>query len=226
MKMVTPTAKSYRVLVTDDHAVVRQGVRRLLEAQEGIGSCSEAANGLEALDYIKKNKTDLVVLDFAMPDMNGLEAARAIRQTSPETEVLILSVHISDQIARELLRVGVRGFVLKSDPISELVEAIEHMREGKTFFTARLTAAMADTYMRGPSDSSADGQPSSISLSGREIEVLRLLAEGKNNKEAAAVLGVSTRTVESHREHIMHKMKFTTFSDLVRFAVRNNLVEP
>lgn len=226
MKSATLTSKSYRVLVADDHAVVRQGVRQLIESQPGVGTCSEATNGLEALDHIKKNKTDLVVLDLNMPDMDGLEAARAIRQTSPETEVLILSMHFSEEIAREVVRVGVHGYVLKSDANSDLVAAVEHLRRGKTFFTSHLTTAMADTFMHGSSDSSAEGQLPGIPLTAREIGVVRLLANGKSNKEVAAALGVSTRTVESHRDHVMHKMKFATFSELIRFAVRNELVEP
>ena len=121
----------YRILVVDDHDVVRRGVRALLESQSGVEACAEAANGLEALEHIKKNKTDLVVLDLTMPEMNGLDAARAIRQTSPETEVLILSMHFSEEIAREVLRVGARGYVLKSDANSELIAAVQRLRQGK-----------------------------------------------------------------------------------------------
>jgi DNA-binding NarL/FixJ family response regulator len=206
--------------------VVRHGVRALLESQAGVEACSEAANGLEALDHIKQNKTDLVVLDLTMPEMNGLEAARAIRKTSPETEVLILSMHFSEKIAREVLRVGARGYVLKSDTNAELIAAVQHLREGKPFFTARLATSMADNFVNGPSDSNSESLLVDVPLTAREVEIVRLLANGKSTKEAAAALGVSTRTVESHRAHIMHKMKFTTFSDLVRFAVRNKLVEP
>ena len=216
----------YRILVVDDHDVVRRGVRALLESQSGVEACAEAANGLEALEHIKKNKTDLVVLDLTMPEMNGLDAARAIRQTSPETEVLILSMHFSEEIAREVLRVGARGYVLKSDANSELIAAVQRLRQGKPFFTTRLAASMADIFVHGPSDSNANGLLPGVPLTTREVEIVQLLAEGKSNKEAAAALGVSTRTVESHRNHIMRKMGFTSFSELIRFAVRNNLVEP
>jgi DNA-binding NarL/FixJ family response regulator len=224
-QMTTPQ-KGYRILVVDDHDVVRRGVRALLESQAGVEACSEAANGVEALDHIKKNKTDLVVLDLTMPEMNGLEAARAIRQTSPETEVLILSMHFSEQIAREVLRVGARGYVLKSDAHSELIAAVQRLRLGKPFFTTRLAASMADIFVLGPSDSNSSGLLPGVPLPTREVEIVQLLAEGKSNKEAAAALGVSTRTVESHRNHIMRKMNFTSFSELIRFAVRNNLVDP
>src|ERR1700675_2271352 len=168
--LMNATQKTYRVLVVDDHDVVRRGVRALLESQPGVEVCSEAGTGLEAVDYVKKSKPDLVVLDLTMPDMNGLDAARVIRETSPETEVLILSMHFSEEIAREILRLGARGYLMKSDANTELIAAVQ------------------------------------------------LLAEGKSNKETAAALGVSTRTVESHRNHIMHKISFTSFSDLIRFA--------
>ena len=151
---------------------------------------------------------------------------RAIRQTSPETEVLILSMHFSEEIAREVLRVGARGYVLKSDANSELIAAVQRLRQGKPFFTTRLAASMADIFVHGPSDSNASGLLPGVPLTTREVEIVQLLAEGKSNKEAAAALGVSTRTVESHRNHIMRKMGFTSFSELIRFAVRNNLVEP
>lgn len=223
---MSSTHNGYRVLVVDDHDVVRRGVRALLESQPGVDVCAEASNGLEALDHVKKSKTDLVVLDLTMPEMNGLEAARAIRETSPETEVLILSMHFSEEIAREVLRVGARGYVLKSDANSELVAAVQRLRQGKPFFTTRLAASMADIFVNGASDSNAGGLLPGVPLTNREVEIVQLLAEGKSNKEAAAALGVSTRTIESHRNHIMRKMGFTSFSELIRFAVRNNLVEP
>lgn len=219
-------AKNYRVLVADDHDVVRRGVRALLEGQPGVEVCCEAATGVEAVEHVKKTKPDLVVLDLTMPDMNGLEAARVIRETSPETEVLILSMHFSEEIAREVLRVGARGYLLKTDANTELIAAVQRLRQGKTFFTSRLTASMADSFIN------ASGDPNSLNpipgspLTVREVEIVQLLAEGKSNKEVAAALGVSTRTIESHRNHIMHKMSFASFSDLIRFAVRNNLVEP
>jgi DNA-binding NarL/FixJ family response regulator len=219
-------AKNYRVLVADDHDVVRRGVRALLESQPGVEVCCEAATGVEAVEHVKKAKPDLVVLDLTMPEMNGLEAARVIRETSPETEVLILSMHFSEEIAREVLRVGARGYLLKTDANTELIAAVQRMRMGKTFFTSRLTASMADSFIHGSSDPNSMSPVPGSPLSPREVEIVQSLAEGKSNKETAAALGVSTRTIESHRNHIMRKMSFSSFSDLIRFAVRNNLVEP
>jgi len=220
------THKAYRVLIVDDHDVVRRGIRTLLESQPGVEVCCEATNGVEAVEYVKKAKPDLVVLDLSMPDMNGLDAARTIRQVAPETEILIFSMHFSEEIAREVLRLGARGYVLKSDANTELVAAVQRLRQGKPFFTSRLAASMADMYVNGPGDPDPESPLPGSPLTSREIEIVQLLAEGKSNKEAAAVLGVSTRTVESHRNHIMRKMNFASFSELIRFAVRNNLVSP
>jgi DNA-binding NarL/FixJ family response regulator len=157
--------------------------------------------------------------------MNGLEAARLIREQSPETEVLVLTMHFSEEIARDVLRSGARGYVLKSDANLELLTAVQRVRQGKTFFTARLASSMAETFIQA-AGSAQEGLLPGTPLTQREVEIMQMLAEGKSNKEVAAALGVSTRTVESHRNHIMHKMSFTSFSELVRFAIRNNLVAP
>jgi DNA-binding NarL/FixJ family response regulator len=212
--------------------MMRRGLRALLESQPGLEVCCEAANGAEALDYAKKSKPDLAILDLTMPEMNGLEAARSIRQESPSTEVLVLTMHFADELAREVLRSGALGYILKTDADTELIVAVEHMRRHQPFFTARLAVSLAQNFAAQPS-AEADGEGgegaeagSESPLTDREIEVVRLLAEGKSNKETAAALGVSSRTIESHRNHVMRKMEFTSFSDLVRFAVRSNLVEP
>src|SRR6202047_2171137 len=223
------TVKPYRVLVADDHAVVRHGLRVLLEAQPGLQVCGEARTGMEAIDCVKKEKPDLLVLDLTMPDMNGLEVMRAIREESPSTDVLVLTMHFSEELAREMLRCGALGYVLKSDADTELLAAVDHVRHHQPFFTSRLAISMAQNYIRGPDDimgSVEKGLLSSSALTPREIEVVKLLAEGKSNKEVASNLDVSTRTIESHRNHIMHKMNFASFSELIRFALRTNLVEP
>jgi DNA-binding NarL/FixJ family response regulator len=223
---MTVNQRSYKVLVVDDHAVVRSGLRTLLETQPGVEVCSEAANGIEAVDFVKKGKPDLVVLDLTMPDMNGLDAARAIRDVAPETDILILSMHFSEEIAREVLRCGARGYMLKSDANTELVTAMQRVRRGEQYFTSRLSATMAENFAHSKGDGTEDAPLAGTPLTPREVEIVQLLAEGKSNKEAAGAIGVSTRTVESHRNHIMHKMNFASFSELVRFAIRKNLVEP
>jgi two-component system response regulator NreC len=219
---------SYRVLVADDHGVVRHGLRVLLESQPGIQVCGEARTGVEAMDYVKKEKPDLLVLDLTMPEMNGLEVMRLVRKESPATDVLVLTMHFSEELAREVLRCGALGYVLKSDAHSELLAAVDHVRHGQPFFTNRLQVSMAQSYARTPGDavqSDDDSVLPSSPLTPREIEVVRLLAEGRSNKEVASTLGVSTRTIESHRNHIMNKMGFESFSELIRFAVRSNIVE-
>jgi two-component system, NarL family, response regulator NreC len=219
---------SYRVLVADDHGVVRHGLRVLLESQPGIQVCGEARTGVEAMDYVKKEKPDLLVLDLTMPEMNGLEVMRLVRKESPATDVLVLTMHFSEELAREVLRCGALGYVLKSDAHSELLAAVDHVRHGQPFFTNRLQVSMAQSYARTPGDAvepDADTVLPSSPLTPREIEVVRLLAEGRSNKEVASTLGVSTRTIESHRNHIMNKMGFESFSELIRFAVRSNIVE-
>jgi DNA-binding NarL/FixJ family response regulator len=218
--------KSYRVLVVDDHAVVRSGLKHLLEEQPGVEVCSEATTGVEAVENVKKAKPDMVLLDLTMPDMNGLDAARQIREISPNTDILVLSMHYTEEIAREVLRSGARGYMLKSDANTELVTAINRVRRGEQYFTGCLASTMAENFAQTKADGSDDSVIAGTSLTPREAEIIQLLAQGKSNKEAAGVLGVSTRTVESHRNHIMHKMEFESFSDMVRFAIRKNLVEP
>ena len=216
--------RTYRILVADDHAVVRRGVRSLLESQPGLEVCAEAANGVETLACIKKEKPDLLILDLTMPEMNGLEVVQSVRQESPATDVLILTVHFSEELAREVLRSGALAYVLKTDADSDLLAAVDHVRHHQPYFTSQLAVSMANTFVRSPSaepESLLPGAP----LTAREIEIVQLLAGGKSNKETAVTLGISTRTVESHRNHIMQKMKFGSFSELVRFAIRHNLID-
>jgi DNA-binding NarL/FixJ family response regulator len=228
MSKESAPAKPYRILVADDHAVVRRGVRTLLESQPGIEVCCEASTGVEAIEYVKKNKPDLVLLDLTMPEMNGLEVARLIRDESPETDVLIFTMHFSEDVAREVLRCGARGYVLKSDADVELLAAVRHVQQHKPFFTGRLAMTMVESFVNDQRDDAARSEHPipGCPLTSRELEIVQLLATGKISKEVAASIGISTRTVESHSNHIMKKMNFASFSDLMRFAIRNSLVEP
>lgn len=219
-------ARAYRILVVDDHSIVRRGLRSLLESQSGVEICAEAENGVEALQQVAKERPDLVVLDLTIPQKNGLEVARCIREEWPSTAVLILTMHFSEEIAREVVRCGARGYLLKSDADIELLTAIRQIRQNKPFFTGKLAATMAESYVRDKTGGSDASGVNEAPLSARELEVVQLLASGKSNKEAAALIGVSTRTVESHRNHVMQKMEFRSFSDLIRFAIRNNLIQP
>jgi DNA-binding NarL/FixJ family response regulator len=219
------TPRTYKILVADDHPIVRRGLRSLLETQPDMEVCAEASDGATAVEIAIKDRPDLVVLDLTMPEKNGLEVTRLIREESPSTEVLILTMHFSEEVAREVLRCGARGYLLKSDADSELLAAVRHIKNNKPFFTGKLASSMAESFVRDTKGSGTNVSDDT-QLSNRELEVVQLLASGKSNKEAAALIGVSTRTVESHRNHIMHKMDFGSFSDLVRFAIRNNLIQP
>jgi len=221
------STKPYRVLIADDHAIVRRGLRAALSGHPGIKVCFEAANGREAVEFVRKGKPDLVVLDLTMPEMDGLEAARAILKEFPETVILVLTMHFSKEIAREVLRCGAKGFILKSDADTDLAAAIDQLRRGLPVITEKLTTALVESFVssESPSDTHSGAQPGPH-LTRRELEIIRFLASGRSNKEIAINLVVSTRTIESHRHHIMRKMNFGTFSDLIRFAVKQGLVEP
>jgi DNA-binding NarL/FixJ family response regulator len=214
----------FRILIADDHAVVRRGLRALLEAQPGWEVCGEVTNGREAVEQVKRLKPDVVILDITMPELNGLEAARQIVKQSPDTEVLILTMHESEELAREVLRAGARGFVLKSDADSTLVTAVGALRQHKPYLTSHVTEFVLDRYMRPD----IEEQGSSIladRLTPREREVIQLVCEGKSNKEAAATLGVTVKTIEAHRASIMRKLNLRSFSDLMRYAIRNRIVK-
>ncbi len=217
-------APPYRIIIVDDHPVVRLGLRMLLDQQPGVQIVSEAATGVEALEQIRKLKPDLAIVDLTMPEMNGLDLVRAVRAELPDIVVMVLTMHFSDELAREVLKSGALAYVLKSDADNELLAALDQVRHKQPFFTSRLALTMAQNFIDA-GDLPPNGAPP-LPLTEREIQVVTLLAQGKSNKEAGAEMQVSTRTVESHRNHIMKKMEFGSFSDLVRFAVRNNLVDP
>jgi len=216
-----PITRPYRVTLVDDHAVVRAGLRALLEAQPGIEVIAEADSSAPALQQVRQLRPDLAIVDLTLGDgPSGLELIPSIRKESPKTEVMVLTMHFSDELAREVLKSGALAFVLKSDAHSELLAAVDQIRRKQPFFTSQLAISMANNFME---KKPARNEPN---LTERETEVVTLLSRGKSNKEVAARLNVSTRTVESHRCHIMRKMSFSTFSDMVRYAVRNNMVEP
>jgi DNA-binding NarL/FixJ family response regulator len=217
---------SVRILVADDHEIVRQGLRALLETQPGWQVVAEAVDGREALDKAKRLRPDVVVLDVSMPNLNGLEATRQIRKALPETEVLILTMHDSEQLVREVLEAGARGYVLKSDAGRELVTAVESVRKSKPYFTSRVSEIVLDGYLNAGGRSDAYNVPRSVRLSPREREIVQLLAEGKSNKEVAAALHISVKTAETHRTNLMRKLDLHSISELVRYAIRNKMVEP
>jgi DNA-binding NarL/FixJ family response regulator len=217
-------AAPLKIVVVDDHSVVRRGVRALLESHAGWEVVAEATTGREAVDAVKRHQPDVVVMDLSLPDLNGLEATRQIVRDSPQTEVLVLTMHHSEQLAREVLQAGARGYVLKSDADDSLITAVDALRRHKPFLTSGVTEFVLDGFLREAGTGTE--QHSKDSVTPREREIIQLVAEGYSNKEAATRLGVSTKTIEAHRANIMRKLRLRSASDLVRYAVRNNIVQP
>ena len=213
-----------RILIADDHAIVRRGLRALVESQAGWEICAEAFTGTEAVEKAGQFKPDVAIVDIGMPELNGLDATRHILKESPQTEVLILTMHQSEEVVREVLQAGARAYVLKSDADQNLVAAIEALLQHKPFLTSNVTDVVLSDYLNGQIDA-AEPQPRSR-ITRREREIIQLLAEGKSNKEVALTLDISTRTAEAHRANIMHKLGFDSLGDLVRYAIRNKIVEP
>jgi DNA-binding NarL/FixJ family response regulator len=213
-----------RILVADDHDVVRKGLRAILQARRGWRVCAEAANGREAVEKAKRLKPDVAVLDISMPSLNGVEATRQIRKVSPRTEVLILTMHESETLLRQVVEAGAWGYVLKADPDRNVLAALEALSRHEPFFSLRFTAMVSDDLLRR-SPPSGKRQRSPHHLSPREREIVQLLAEAKNNKEIAAILGISVKTVETHRARIMLKLDLHSVVELARYAIRNKIVQ-
>jgi DNA-binding NarL/FixJ family response regulator len=216
--------KTLRILVADDHDLIRCGVRALLESHAGWQVCAEAATGREAVSKAHELNPDIVILDVSMPDLNGLEASRRIRRASPITEILILSVHYSDQLIRELVEAGVRGYVTKSDSDRDFIIAVETLSNHRPFFTSRATEVLLDN-MRGSLRNGDHSFAAHRRLTSREREIVQLVAEGKSSKDVATFLCGSVKTVETHRANIMRKLQLHTVVELVRYAVRNQIIE-
>jgi DNA-binding NarL/FixJ family response regulator len=211
-----------RIVIADDHPVVRRGLRTLLESQPNWEVCAEAANGRDALEKVTQLKPDVAIVDIGMPELNGLDATRQIVKACPQTEVLILTMHQSDEVVREVLHAGARGYVLKSDADQSLIAAVETLRQHKPFLTPVVTDLVLFRYRNGNGELDAQ----TCRLTPRERQIVQLLSEGRSNKEVAASLDISIRTAETHRAAIMRKLNIASLSDLVRYAIRNKLVEP
>ncbi len=211
--------KSCSILVADDHALMRRGLRQLLESEPGWKVIAEASSGRQAVNQALEYRPDLVVMDVSMPDLNGLEATRLILKELPETHVLILTMHDAPELIEKTLEAGASGYVLKSDAEADLVKAADALLHGRTFFTSAASRVVLERVRR---PQQKPGSPLTL----REIEIIRLLAQGKSNKEVAASLALSQRTVESHRTRIMQKLELDSFSELIRYAIRHNIIQP
>jgi DNA-binding NarL/FixJ family response regulator len=210
-----------RILLADDHEVVRQGVRKMIEQESEWEVCGEAADGRAAVSLAEKLAPDVVVLDIGMPELNGLEAARQIKRALPRTEVLVFTGEESEQLIHEIFAVGARSYILKSDVGLHLMAAIRALAQHKHYFTTRISEVVFARYLDG--DSGA-GKNKTEGLSPREREIVQLLGEGRSNKQVAGVLGISLKTVETHRAASMRKLRVDSFAGLVRYAIRNKII--
>jgi DNA-binding NarL/FixJ family response regulator len=208
-----------RILIADDHDVVRSGLRHVIEAQPNWQVVAEAGDGKEAVQKALETKPDVAVIDYLLPLINGVEATRQIRAALPRTEVLIFTMHDNDVLIQDLLKAGARGYLLKTDARHHLVSAIETLAAHKPFFTAKVSQALLDSFL---SRDAREGSP----LTHRERSVVQLIAEGYTNKQIAGLLKISVKTVETHRAAIMRKLNLSSSAALVRYAIRNRIVEP
>lgn len=208
-----------RILLADDHDITRLGIREMLSGYEGLDVCGEASNGREAVKLAEELKPDIVLLDIDMPELSGIEATRQIKKILPDTEVLIYTMHDAEQLIRRALVAGARGFVLKSDIYNKLIEAIEALSRHKPFLNIKASETVLESFVKSATEFEEDAV-----LTDREREIVQLLAEGKSNKEIAATLGISIRTVETHRRAIMNKLKAGSFAELVHYAIRNKII--
>jgi DNA-binding NarL/FixJ family response regulator len=211
-----------RVLIADDHQVMRHGVRAVVELQPGWEVCGEASTGRDAVELAQRLKPEIVVMDVTMPELNGLEATRQIKKNAPTTEVLMFTGLETEELVRQVFEAGARSYILKTDGREQLETALRALAEHKPYFTTKIGEILFARFLQGKAkveDESTDGR-----LTEREREIVQLLAEGGSNKEVADKLGISVKTVETHRAAVMKKLKFKSFSDLVRYAIRNHII--
>jgi DNA-binding NarL/FixJ family response regulator len=214
------TATPLRILVADDHDFIRQGTCAVLERQPGWEVCGLAATGREAVAQASQLKPDIVVMDMTMPELNGLDAAVQIKRQLPETEIVLLSAHQSEELIRSAFKAGVKSFIFKTEAHHLLVESVQALARHQVYLTPRVSEVLLSDVV--DSDQAKGGKR----LSAREREIVQLIAEGKTNNEVAEALAIGVRTAENHRASIMRKLGANSVADLVRYAIRNKLIEP
>ena len=218
------TQPKTRILLADDHDIVRRGLRTLLELRGDWEICAEASDGRAAVQMTEELAPDVVILDLSMPELNGLEAARRIMSHCPRSRVLMLTMHETEQFVREALAAGVRGYILKTDAGRDLHNAVDALLNGEHFFSSRLAATIYASEFAGVGRRRRS--KSRAGLTPREREILQLLAEGRKNRDVGKALNISVKTAETHRARIMAKLGIDSVADLVRYAIRNGLIAP
>ena len=215
--------RKLRILIADDHGLVRRGARTILQAHRGWKVVGEAADGREALEKALKLKPDVLVVDISMPELDGVEVIRQIRKSLAETKVLVLTMHESDHMIRRALDAGANGYLLKSDLIEYLPKAVRAVAENKTFLTPKISEIVLEGFINARNQSE-EKKPAGPRITARELEIIRLLAEGKSNKEVSTQLGITVRTVETHRSKIMLKLGLHSLAELIHYAMRNEII--
>jgi len=216
-----------RILIADDHEVMRGGIAALLGREKGWVVCGEATNGREAVREAELKRPDAVILDIAMPELNGIDAARQIRKALPDTKILVFSMHETERLVQEVFHAGADGYLLKSDAGKLLITAVRTITEGRKFFSNKVSDRIFERFLgAGPAAAETAVENGPGDPTSREREIIQLLAEGCSNKEVAERLGISVKTAETHRAAIMRKLSLASLSDLVRYAIRNHIIEP
>jgi two-component system response regulator NreC len=213
-----------RVLIADDHEVIREGVRALIERQPDLEVCGLASTGREAVDLARKTRPDVVVLDMTMPELDGLDVIRQIRKALPDTEVVVFSAHPLEDLIEEVLDAGAKSYIEKREASRDLVTAIRSLAKHRPFFTSQTSEVLyAKFLVPGATKQPDRARPK---LTAREREIVCLLAQSSSNKDIAATLGISIRTVETHRATLMHKLGVRSVAGVVRYAIRHHIIEP
>ena len=215
--------KSVRVLIADDHEVVRERIRTLIKRQPGLEVCGLAPTGPEAVVLAQKTRPDVVVLDLTMPELDGLNAIRQIRNALPDTEVVVFSAHRSEDIIENVFKAGAKSYIEKTETSRDLITAIRSLAEHKPFFSSQTSEILLARLL--VPEAKIEQNRAEQKLTTREIEIVRLLAQGGSNKDIAATLGISIRTVETHRATLMHKLGVHSLADVVRYAIRHRIIE-
>jgi DNA-binding NarL/FixJ family response regulator len=215
--------RKLRILIADDHALIRRGARTILQARRGWKIVGEATNGRETLEKTLKLKPDVVVVDISMPELDGVEVTRQIRKSLPDVKVLVLTMHESDQMIRRALDAGANGYLLKSDLIDDLPEAVRTVSENKSFLTPKISEIVLKGFIN-TGNKPDEEKRAGVRITPRELEIIRLLAEGKSNKEVSTQLGITVRTVETHRSKIMLKLGLHSLAELIHYAISNEII--